>query len=244
MKKLTPIVLFLAAPQFAVAAPLNPWQAPMEPAQVSLSPGVVGSGSSADGAFSASVGVVDGVDMNVTVGSALSAGLPGSSWEVLPRAFLTDSLGLGVRVGGAVEGGDGYVAPELHGVWSFGSLDLTINAGGSFATNGGGAPEALAIVAPDFWITDRISTFVEVDASASSGAGVAADVLPGVSANIDPDGVHGVCLAVGLPVGVEDPAPYLGFWYALTFDASGRSSRRLDPVARRSVDPAALALQP
>ena len=225
------VAVTLFAPAIAVAAPINPWQAPMNNNQWSLSPGVVSGGGSAEGAFSASVGAGNGIDLNITAGAPISEDFGAGEVEFMPRYFVSDGLGFAVRAAG---GGAGlsYVVPELHGVIDLPRFDFTVNAGLDLGVGGaGGEPSFVGIVAPEFWFNDRVSTFVELDATAGAGA-AAADLLPGVSANIDPEGVHGVCLALGLPLGPEAGPAYGAFWYALTFDAPGRSARPSMRTAR------------
>jgi hypothetical protein len=236
----TPQLLFgilLFAPVTALAAPMNPWQAPMNNNQWSVSPMVVSDGGSAEGAFSASVGAGNGIDLNVTAGAPLSQDVGAGEVEFMPRFFVSDSIGFAVRAAGSA-GGLSYVVPELHGVLDTDRFDFTVNAGIDLGVGGsGGEPSFIGIVAPELWLNDRISTFVELDATAGAGT-AAADLLPGVSANIDPEGVHGVCLALGLPLGPEAGPAYGAFWYALTFDAPGRSARPSMRTAGRGADPA------
>lgn len=225
-------VFSLFAPAISVAAPINPWQAPMNNNQWSLSPGVVSDGGSAEGAFSASVGAGHGIDLNITAGAPISQDVSSGEVELMPRFFVSDGLGFALRAAGGASGLS-YVVPEVHGVVDLPRFDFTVNAGLDLGVGGaGGEPSFVGIVAPEFWFNDRVSTFVELDATAGAG-NAAADLLPGVSANIDPEGVHGVCLALGLPLGPEAGPAYGAFWYALTFDAPGRSARPSLRTAQR-----------
>lgn len=217
-----------AAP--AAAAPMNPWQAPMNANQVSLSPMVVSSGEGSEGAFSASVGAGGGFDFNITAAAPIAPGAPGAEMELMPRWFPIDAVGVAVRTGAGADGALAYVVPELHAVLDRELFDLTLNAGADVGA-GGSAPGFVGILAPELWLTARVSTFVELDAAVADGE-ASADLLPGLSANIDPDGVHGVCLALGLPLGPEAGPAYGAFWYALTFDAPGRSPRAVAQAGR------------
>jgi hypothetical protein len=242
MKAQPHALLFAIAASFAApaaAAPLNPWQAPMGRNQVSLSPMVVSDGAAAEGAFSASVGAGGGFDLNLTAASPIAAGAPGAELEVMPRWFPVDAVGVAVRAGAGATGGLSYVVPELHAVLDRDIFDLTLNAGADVGA-AGSAPGFVGILAPEVWITSRISAFVELDGTVSGGV-AAGDLLPGLSANIDPDGVHGVCAAIGLPLGPDAGPAYGAFWYALTFDAPQRGPRAL---ARSALGGAPGAMSP
>lgn len=216
----------------ALAAPLNLFGGMMDGGAVAVAPTVYASASAVDPLLYGSVGIGSKVDL--TVGSGVSSSWTGTtdagSLDAVARYALTDELVLAVHGGMGFADDFASVGPELHWTRSFGSFDLTANAGWRAETTGGTSTVALG-VAPEVWVSDRVSLFCEIDPSLALGPDAdptpALTVVPGFSANLTDDGAHALSFGVQIPVG--DPTAELsgGVWYSASFEL-GRSTSVAD----------------
>jgi hypothetical protein len=222
------LVALLLATASAQAAPFNTWG-------VHVGEGVVGSTTyvygreifaasrHANPIFYGEFGVTQDLELDVGIGTTVDRGLRAPTLELLVRSFVAPSTALVVR--GALDRASETLtlSPELHGVYTFPSWDLTVNAGwsphlGPGTSSAGGA--ALTIAPEHYW-APGFSSFVEVvgqasldDARFPRGGRLYAELVPGVALRFG--AMHEVCMGLGLPVaGASLEAAYVGVWYAV-----------------------------
>lgn len=221
----------------AHAGSLTAWGMALGQDSVAVMPFASADGAGTFGQVYAAAGLGDRADVNVGVGSGFSwDGGSESSLELLPRAFVSDSFGLGAHLAWTPGSGGVIVSPEVYGAWSTGRFTLGANAGWAPVLGLGGIAggELWAVFAPEVFATDRLSFFCELDPLVSVTAGGAAlTLVPGASASFDEDGAHSAAVGVGLTPG---PAPA---WSAgLSWTSVFSTARRPVPVvAEGSVEP-------
>jgi hypothetical protein len=211
----------------AQAGPLNPWGAAIGEGVVGVNPFLyVYSGPGVLPILYGQYGFSDSADIIVGGGAWLAKGESGfDTLEVMPRFFFTENLGVAVHalVPGSFDSAE--VGPELHGYWSTDSLDLTVNAGWrpSFGGGGFGLGGPFAMVAPERYLNDTWSVYVELDGAYDLTEGLPSDsrlsamVVPGVSAGFAE--THYLSLGLQVPVVPAPTAEALsvGMWYATSF---------------------------
>jgi|GEM_PF-3126117 len=214
-----------AAP--AHAAPLNPWGAPVGRGVVALTPFLfVDQQPLFSPLLYVQVGATDRFE--VLAGAGASLGRNSSSFdgvEFMPRLFFTDSTGLALHLSWS-PGSDPVTAPELHGAYDLGALQLTMNLGwGPSLGQAGFQPGTVyALVAPELTLAGSTSVFLEIDPTwdLAAGAGPAGqrfslELVPGLSTAIAD--THYLCFGLGVPVAPDLHARdlYLGAWYSIAF---------------------------
>ena len=218
------LVLVASAP--ASAAPLNPWGVHVGKGVFALTPFLYV--DQTPGLYPyvyGQYGISDKFELLGGVGATVVPGFSFDSVELMPRYFFTESTGVALHAT-YVPGDDGItLAPEYHGVYTLGPIELTANAGWAPTLGGSGfsAGEVFAKVAPEWYFTEASSVFLEVNPSYDlvDYGGVEVDrfsmeVVPGVSTSINE--THYFAFGVGIPVTGFDPtAIYGGMWYSIAF---------------------------
>lgn len=218
---MTIIALLLTS---AFASPLNPFTGAQPAGTASVAPtAYVGT----DGAFSPQTYFAAGHglgDVNLGVFTEIAGGeVANPTFDVLPRFFVNDELAFTPRVTYTVGDPTAAVGGEVHHAASFGRFTMSTNVG--YMANvgsGGDAGAAYALLAPEVFVTDAVSLYVEVDPTYDfTGAGLSAMIVPGVSATLDPAGNHAIAAGVQIPVLPTVEAPTFGAWYSVSFGLGG-----------------------
>lgn len=195
----------------AEAGSLNAWGLALGKDSVAVMPFASAGDGGQFSQIYAAAGVGDAVDVNVAAGTAVGwDGGTETTLELLPRVFVTDTVGLGVHLYWTA-GAEGVVlGPEAHGEWSAGRFTLGTNVGWTpglarDATFG----DVWAVVAPELWLADRLSVFCEVDPVVPvTGDVPAVTLVPGVGALFDADGAPSVFSTARRPTpGVAEATP-------------------------------------
>ena len=232
----------------AQAASLNAWGPATGAGQVAVSPFLgVGAGGAAGSLYGA-VGVGDFFDLNLGLTQAVDASGAAGPVELMPRIFLLPSVGVAVHAI-ATPGEPGLtLSSALHGEWSRGPFTLGANLAWVPGPATGAEPaapgEVTAILAPELWMSDRVSAYLEVDPTFSlEGQGAALTLVPGLCVNVDRDGAHQVAVGVGLPTAAGGEVTG-GLWYATAWAAGSRRARPAagQLVSRGKVEGDAVAL--
>ena len=160
-------------------------------------------------------------------GAGATVGTPSSfdGIELMPRLFLSDESAAVLHMTW-VPGDDPVIAPEYHGIYDMDALQLTVNVGWGPSVGRGGfdAGSVYALVAPERYLTDSTSVFLELNPRyvLSTGAGPASqrfafEVVPGLSTDIAD--THYFCVGVGVPLlpDFDVAGVYLGAWYSVAF---------------------------
>lgn len=210
----------------AAASPLDPWGAHVGKGVVAVTPFLyVDQTPGLYPLLYAQYGVTDRFEVLAGAGFTVLPAPSFDSIELMPRYFLADSTAVALHTS-YVPGDDGLtLAPELHGVYSLGPIELTANVGWGPYMGGSGfsAGSAYALVAPEWYFTEASSLFLEinptVDLADYGGAEVDRfymEVVPGVSTSFDE--LHYLAFGVGIPVTGFDPTLiYGGMWYSIAF---------------------------
>ncbi len=230
----------LLVPTSAAAYPLNPWGSQTAQGLVVLNPFLyVYSGPSFYPIVYGLTGLSESSDIIVGAGGYVYVDGSGAGFdyvEVIPRYWLSDSVGLTLHLIYAAPGSDSYggnslmVAPEVHGVLGGDSFGFTYNVGYrpwiGFGAGGGFQPgSVVALLAPEYNFSSQFSTFLEVNPSFAlgDGGGLGLTLVPGVGFALDEDQTH--TFAVGAQIdALSDPAGdflgnnvSLGMWYSTAF---------------------------
>lgn len=211
-----PALTLLLTPAMASAGALNPWGGRLADGSGALTPYVY---VMPDGAVSSSAYVqasfLDHFDAIVGAAGGVGAGGPAfGGVDLMPRVFVTDTLGLSMRTLIAPDGSAAW-GPEADAVFAQGKLAVTLNVGHRRQ----GAPEdalSYAIFAPELYIGERVSVFCEVDPSYAEASGAALLAVPGVGVAFDKDAVHTAAVGVQLDA-LHGAAPSVGVWYSKAF---------------------------
>lgn len=221
---LASILLCSALP--AAASPLNPWGATVGKGVVALTPFLyVDQTPAAYPYLYAQYGVSDSFELLAGVGATIADPSSFDSIELMPRYFFSESGGLCLHTTWAPGATDVEIGPEYHGYYSMDALDLTVNLGWlpTLGSSGFGTGTVTAMIAPERYLTDSTSLFLEIDPSWDlndyGGAEVDrlyVEVVPGVSTSINE--THYLALGIGVPVtGFDVSAIYAGAWYSIGF---------------------------
>lgn len=213
----------------ASAYPVNPWGVVTPAKTFVLNPFLyVSRGPVFSPFLYGAYGFNDSID--IIAGAGASVGGGASSFDgvvAYPRYFFNESMGVALYA--AAGGGEVGVGPEFHGVFGGdSSFQFTLNAGYHFAMGDGYSYSDIVVyAAPEYYFSDQLSVFVEVNPTITMDGGemyTGVHVVPGVGFALDPEQVHSFSVGLHLPV-VEtisdNPDPvnngYLGVWYATSF---------------------------
>ncbi len=210
----------MALPASSLAAPLTPWGLHTGAGETWLRPYLFVDREGLSNRTYLSIGLGPRFDLIGGVGIGYSDHFEPGAIEATPRMFVTEAVGVGVRIA-SVPGRDQLeMGPELHAAWSVGPLALTGNVGwrpvvGADNTIG----QAFAILAPELFVSDTVSLFAEVNPSLGLESGEAdLTVVPGLGLDF---GEQSVAVGAVLPIGD------LGRW-----TLGGWTSFRLGSTAR------------
>jgi len=210
----------------AQAYPLNPWGAAIPEKTIAINPFLyLDAGPNVYPIFYAGYGISERFDVWAGAGAVVALNPVSAGWgalEVFPRFFIIPELALAAHVYYS-PGSSLTLAPEVHFNKTWGNFALTINAGhrstrdqvtGTFSHG-----TIAAIVAPEYYLSKRLSLFLEVDPILTFQEGVQASAIlaPGVWFALDEDQKHSFALAVQLPVPFDANAISGGIWYSTTF---------------------------
>lgn len=218
-------LLLAIAPQAAFASPVNPWGATVGKGVVALTPFLYVDQTPAVYPYLyVQYGFTDSFELLAGGGGTIAEGATAfDDVELMPRFFFTESGALALHAT-YVPGVDGVtLAPEYHGVYSWDPLDLTVNVGwGPWVGAGGFAPgDVYAMIAPERYLTDSTSIFVELNPSYTLPddpveGSFYMEVVPGVSTAIND--THFFAAGVHVPVtGFAASDIYFGAWYSVGF---------------------------
>ena len=225
----------LATPD-AQAYPLNPWGSATDQGYLAITPFlyIYNHGTEYDPYVYANYGITEKFDVIGGVGGYVGSygnGVEGGFGlaEAFARYWFTDQIGLALRAG--FDGNNLLIGPEIHSVLGGdSSFQFTINAGYRQALlNGAKGGVASALLAPEYYVSDTLSFFLEVDPSLTIGpdgvGGTATStgliLVPGVGFALDPEGA--MTMAVGLQADVSPGATFtkdslsLGAWFSTGF---------------------------
>jgi hypothetical protein len=217
-----PLSLVMMMP--AAASPLNPWGVHVGKGSKFLTPFLyVDQGVSLYPYVYGQYGISDQMEILVGAGATVGKASSFDSIEVMPRYFFTDEHGV-VLHAFIYPGGGAALGPEYHGVMETGPITLTVNAGWRPTLNNGfSAGSAFAMVAPEYYITEGTSVFLEVDPSMllvdvpglEAKDKISLTVVPGVSTVFAEK--HYVALGIQVPVmpGFDTKAISAGAWYSV-----------------------------
>lgn len=210
----------------ALAAPVNPWTSPVGQGVVALTPFLyLDSTPAAYPLLYAQYGFTDRAELLVGAGATLGEAMSFDGVELMPRFFFTDAVGLALHATWVPDGGT-TVAPELHVYKDWDALSLTVNAGyGPTFTSGGTLTgSAYAMIAPERYLTEHTSLFLEVNPSVdlNDDGGAAVDrlgleLVPGVGTGLHD--THWFAVGLHLPVlpAFSADGIYIGGWYSIAF---------------------------
>jgi hypothetical protein len=214
------LVSMFSFSSIAQAGALNPWYGRLGDGDAAVTPYVYVMN---DGAVDASVYVQSSFakhfDLLVGAGGAMVPGAQGGFTKVdlMPRVFLTDTLGATVRTIVSADGST-TVAPEFHGVFARGSFTLATNIGY-------GGQTAYGLFAPEYALSERVSVYVEVDPVLPMDGEASLTTVPGVSLILDRNARHSCALGVQIPT-LTPEAPSYGLWYSTSLGGRDRDSDR------------------
>lgn len=223
MYRLLPL-LALATPAFA--APLNPWGAHVGEGVLAVTPFLyVDQTPTFYPLVYGQYGFTGSFELLTGVGATLGDASSFDSIEVMPRYFLNDGNAAVLHVTWAPEG-DLTAGPEWHGIFETDALSLTVNAGWwpSFGSGGFAAGTVYAYIAPERYLTEATSVFLEIDPiyDLNDCGDLEVDrfymeLVPGVSTAIAD--AHYIALGVALPVmpSFSSDGIYFGAWYSYAF---------------------------
>jgi hypothetical protein len=228
---------FFAASESAQAAPLNTWGEHIGKGVFALTPYVyAGSSFGVQPWVFGEYGFTDRFELAGALVGTVAPGQTFDAVEMMPRLFVTESTALTVRTTWSPLDSTVTAAPELQGVYKFGSLALTVNASWApVATVDGFTPGTLgAIVAPEWFFTEDFSAFVELSplVDMTAGPGNLGDrfyfeVLPGISFTVAE--IHSFSMGVAFPVtGFSLENMYGGMWYSISW---GGEEEPAEPAA-------------
>lgn len=212
LSRLALLLPALAAASVAHGAALTPWYGRLGDGEARVMPQVHATAAGrVDPAVYVQGSYAGHFDMLVGVGGALST-TDDSAFdrvEVMPRVFLTDSLGAGLRASIDPASATSSLAPEVHGVARRGRLTLAVNLGYDRGTT-------FARLAPEVELASRVSVFAELNPAVDLDGSAALAVVPGLGLGLDRAGHHG--LSLGVTVATLTPAdPLWGLRYTARF---------------------------
>lgn len=223
----------LAVPVSAQAGALSPWGLQTTGGETWFTPYVFVDNSSVSTSPYLSVGLGKRVDIIGGFGIGWSNGLQIGAVEAMPRIFVHENVGLVVRVGSVPGAAQLEVGPEVHAAWTAGRFAFTANVGWRPTVGeDGGLGSAFGVFAPEIFVSDAVSLFVEVNPSLdlTDPTAPALTVVPGFSAAI---GDHS--FAVGAMMPTDDPTAFtVGAWYSVRVGRAGE--RTLDTAADEAED--------
>ncbi len=224
-RRLACAALLLAATP-AAASPLNPWGVHVGKGVVALTPFLyVDQTPGVYPLLYGQYGITDSFEILGGVGATVVPWGSFDSIELMPRYFFHETTAGVLHVTYAPGDTGVTLAPEVHGVYSLGPIELTTNVAWSPYVGAAGfaAGEVSAIVAPEWYFTDASSLFLEINPAfdLNDYGGVEVDrfyleLVPGVSTSIAE--THYLAFGVGIPVTGFDPTSiYGGMWYSIAF---------------------------
>lgn len=201
----------------AFAYPFTPWGLQVKPGSAAFSQYVFASAAGGVASTYIQPGLGKRVDMlagaTFSLGDAFAAG----PVEVLPRVFVTESVGLVGRAASTATPGVVELGPEVHAAWSSDRFAFTTNFGwrpliGVDSSTG----TTFAVLAPELRFSEHVSTFLEVNGTYDlAGSAGALSLLPGVGLAY---GAH--ALSVGVTIPIADPtAVVAGVLYGVAWGA-------------------------
>ncbi len=211
----------------AAASPLNPWGAHVGKGVFALTPFVyVDQTPGVYPLIYGQYGVTDQFELLAGAGATVVPWGSFDTVELMPRYFFHETTGAALHATWVPGEAGVTVAPEWHGIYSLGPIELTTNVGWGpyFGATGFGAGAVYALVAPEWYFTDASSLFLEIDPSydltADETLGAAdrfyLELVPGVSTSVAE--THYFAFGIGIPVTGFDPtAIYAGVWYSIAF---------------------------
>lgn len=224
----------------AEAGSLNAWGLALGRDSVAVMPFASAGDGGEFSQIYAAAGIGDAVDVNVAAGTAFAwDGGTETTLELLPRVFVSDTVGLGVHLYWTA-GTEGVVlGPEAHGEWSAGRFTLGANVGWTPALALGATfGDVWAVIAPEVYLADRWSVFCEVDPVVPvTGDLPGVTLVPGVGAMFDAEGAHSASLGLGVTPG-PTPGWNVGLAWTSVFSTAGRA-RPVVAGAEPVADPAA-----
>jgi hypothetical protein len=219
------LLVHAAAPTEARAAPLNPWGAHVGEGVFALTPFLyVDQTPRFYPLVYGQYGVSSKLELLAGAGASFGGGpFSFDGIEVMPRYFFTDEAGAALHISWA-PGADPTIAPEYHGAYENGSFALTVNLGWgpSIGSNGFQPGSVYALIAPELYLTDATSVFLEIDPSFGLGSGYPAgsrfymELVPGISTSIAE--THYLAFGVAIPTAPFSAGGiYFGAWYSIGF---------------------------
>lgn len=171
-----------------------------------------------------------GSNADVLVGAtATIAGHGGSSFgpiELFPRYFIDGKVGITPHLFWSPSAKTLTIAPEVHYYGKSGSFAFTGNGGWRPTVTygeGGGTDvgTVFAVLAPEWFFSDRFAAFVELHDYYSASAKTNSNLIaPGVWFTLDKALKHSISVAPQLALPLGDPASQsisVGAWYGTTF---------------------------
>ncbi|MEM6930123.1 MAG: hypothetical protein AAF602_24500 [Myxococcota bacterium] len=213
------IVLLLPASSFA--GPLSPWGVHTTSGETWLTPYLfVDSGAVSNNTY-LSIGLGERFDIIGGVGVGFAGQFEAGVVEAMPRFFVDDSLGLVLRVGSVPGMPQLELGPEVHGAWTAGRFAFTANVGWRpMVGDGADVGSAFAVLAPELFLTDNVSLFVEANPGVALTTGETnLTIVPGFSFAVGDQG-----FAFGTMLPAADPGAWtLGAWWSARLGTVGGS---------------------
>lgn len=223
----------------AEAYPLNPWGAQTPQGYFALNPFLyVYSGPSIYPVLYGLTGIGERADVIAGAGGYVYFDGSGGGFdyvELIPRYWLSESLGLALHLIYAAPGSDSYwansltFAPEVHGVLGGDSFAFTYNVGYrpviGFGGGGFQAGEIVALLAPEYNFSSQLSVFLEVDPSFAlgDGGGLGLTLVPGVGFALDEEQTHTFAVGAQIDPLTDSGGDFVsnnlsfGMWYSTGF---------------------------
>jgi hypothetical protein len=234
-RTLTLVLTSMVLASTAEAGALNPWGVPAGAGVFGINPYLYvfpnddgTSGANLYPILYLSYGFTDSVDL--IVGQSFYFG---GNWgsgadvlEIMPRYFWSDTMGIALHAKiGTYSGGPFEIGPELQAAWSTDALDFGLNLNYLAYNDPAGfdAGSINVILAPERYLSDAVSVYLEVDASYALTADVDPvfmQVVPGVSWSFAE--THYFSLGVQIPFVPEFDSSLIapGIWYYTSFGGS------------------------
>jgi hypothetical protein len=229
-RTLTLVLMSTMLASTAEAGALNPWGVPAGEGVFGINPYIYvfpnetdESGVNIYPILYLQYGITDPLD--IIVGQSFyfggDWGSGADTLEIMPRYFFTDTMGVALHTfTGTYSGGTFDFGPEFQAAWSWDALDLGLNVGyymwDPFGTFNAG--QITAIVAPERYITDGFSIYVEADFTQYLDPSASEfQIVPGISWSFAE--LHYFSLGVQIPLDTYDGStkPSVGLWYYTSF---------------------------
>lgn len=207
----------LLAPGVASAGTLSPWGAHTSVGETWLTPYLLVEPGAVSNNTYVAIGTGDRFDLIGGVGLGYADTFEAGVVEVMPRYFVSDQVGVVLRVGSVPGMPQLEVGPELHAAWGAGPLAFTTNLGWRpVVGEGSAAGSAFAVFAPELFVTEALSLFTEVNPGVDLGAGdVDVTLVPGFGFAKGDQG-----FAIGTQIPLADPGAWsVGAWYSVRLGA-------------------------